>query len=77
MSTHIETLEGIKESEPTNKVVETSINLTRFWGGEEKGRMLQLTICNPDGYIQLTKDETIELTKILLNSFDDSIYPSE
>lgn len=77
MSTHIETLKGIKESELSNERVETTMSLTRFWGGSEKGRMLQLTVSNPDGYIQLTEQETIELAKILINSFDDTIYPSE
>jgi hypothetical protein len=39
--------------------------------------MLQLTVSNSDGYIQLTEEETIELAKTLLNSFDNTIYPSE
>ncbi len=77
MSTQIETLKGIKESELSNERIETTISLTRFWGGAEKGRMLQLTVSNSDGYIQLTQEETIELAKTLLNSFDDTIYPSE
>lgn len=76
MSTHIETLKGIKESELSNEKIETTMSLTRFWGGA-KGRMLQLTVSNSDGYIQLTEEETIELAKTLLNSFDDTIYPSE
>lgn len=74
MSTHIETITGIKESILVNK---TTMQLTRFWGGADKGRMLQLTINNSEGYIQFTEDEVIELAKILLNSFDDKIYPSE
>ncbi len=77
MSTHIETLKGIKESELSNERIETTMSLTRFWGGAEKGSMLQLTVSNSDGYIQLTEEETIELAKTLLNSFDDTIYPSE
>ena len=77
MSTHIETLKGIKESELSNERVETTMSLTRFWGGAEKGRMLQLTVSNSYGYIQLTEEETIELAKTLLNSFDNTIYPSE
>lgn len=74
MSTHIETLKGIKESELSTEKIETTMSLTRFCGGAEKGRMLQLTV---DGYIQLTEEETIELAKILLNSFNDTIYQSE
>jgi len=77
MSTHIETLKGIKESELSKERIETTMSLTRFWGGAEKGRMLQLTVSNSDGYIQLTEQETIDLAKTLLNSFDDTIYPSE
>jgi len=77
MSTHIETLKGIKESGLNTERIETTMSLTRFWGGAEKGRMLQLTVSNSDGYIQLTEQETIELAKTLLNSFDDTIYPSE
>ena len=78
MSTHIETLKGIKESAVNcNEKIETTMSLTRFWGGAEKGSMLQLTVSNSDGYIQLTKEETIELAKTLLNSFDYTIYPSE
>lgn len=77
MSTHIETLKGIKESELSTEKIETNMCLTRFWGGTKKGRMLQLTLSNSDGYIQLTEQETIELAITLLNSFDDTIYPSE
>ena len=77
MSTHIETLKGIKESQLSTERVETTMSLTRFWGGAEKGRMLQLTVSNSEGYIQLTELETIELAKTLINSFDDTIYPSE
>jgi len=76
MSTHIETLKGIKESELSIERIETTMSLKRFWGGE-KGRMLQITVSNSDGYIQFTEDEVIALAKTLLNSFDDKIYPSE
>jgi len=76
MSTHIETLKGIKESELSIERIETTMSLKRFWGGE-KGRMLQITVSNSDGYIQFTEDEVIALAKTLLNSFADKIYPSE
>jgi len=76
MSTHIETLKGIKESGLNTERIETTMSLTRFWGGE-KGRMLQITVSNSDGYIQFTEYEAIVLAKTLLNSFDDKIYPSE
>ena len=77
MSTHIETINGIKESMLVhNDKVSTTLSLTRFWGGAENGRMLQLTVSS-DGYIQLTEKEVLKLSKILLNSFDYDIYPSE
>lgn len=77
MSTHIETIEGIKESTLSDERIKTSISLNRFYGGAESGLMLQLTISNGEGYIQLTEPQTIELAKTLLNSFDYEIYPSE
>ena len=77
MSTHIKNISGLKESTCNNERVETTMNLTRFWGGAEKGRMLQLTINNGDGYIQLTRKQITELAKTLIDSFDDTIYPSE
>ena len=77
MSTHIETLKGVKESLSSNDKIETSMQLTRFYGGVKNGSMLQLTVCNDEGYIQLTEAESIDLAKKILNSFDKKIYPSE
>jgi len=57
------------------KGIKADIKLTRFWGGVKRGRMLQITINGE--YIQLTEKETIKLAKILSNSFNDKIYPSE
>lgn len=75
MSTHIKTLKGIKELGLSGKKTETTIEIRRFWGGKE--RMIQLTIGNFEGFIQLTEEKTLELAKTLLNSFDNTIYPSE
>lgn len=78
MSTKIADIEGHHESQFTDEYrSDTYINLTRFYGGDELGVMLQLTIENEDGYIQLTKERAKELARIILNSFDESIYPSE
>lgn len=41
--------------------------LTRYWGGKEKGRCLQITILNGDcGFVQLTSAEVRELAEKLL-----------
>lgn len=78
MSTSIELIQGVKESDfDHQQTVETTMHLNRFYGGAENGSMLQLTVNNSDGYIQLTEEQSIELAKILLNSFDCQIYPSE
>lgn len=77
MSTQIKEFKGVKEDFLSENIVDTAMCLTRFWGGADKGRMLQLTIYNNEGYIQFTKEECIELAKTLLNAFDDAIHPSE
>ncbi len=48
MSTGIAKIKGLKESELSKRRVETNLCLTRFWGGAEKGRMLQLTVDNDE-----------------------------
>lgn len=76
MSTNIATIEGVKDSDNRHFIkMNTQMNLTRFLS--DKGIMLQLSVCNSDGYIQLTKDQVKELSEILNNSFDEEIYPSE
>lgn len=82
MSTRIKVIKGVKEGGlPTNKfeptIINTSMDITRFYGGAENGRMLQLTISNGDGYIQITKKQAEKLAKVLLEAFDNNIYPSE
>ena len=84
MSTAIKTIIGRYEStkkpchnfKPTYE--EADLLLTRFYGGKDSGRMLQLTIINEETtYIQLTEEQVKELSIILSQCFDDSIYPSE
>lgn len=78
MSTRIGDIEGRYESQFTDEHrSDTCLSLTRFYGGNELGTMLQLTIENEDGYIQFTEEQAKELARIILNSFDENIYPSE
>ena len=84
MSTHIKTIEGRYESieYPRNLAVveyeNASLELTRFYGGEKLGRMLQLTITSDEiAYIQLTQKQVKELSIVLSQCFDDNKYPSE
>jgi hypothetical protein len=81
MSTQIKEIIGRKESKILGNYtyVDSTLNVVRFFGGKINGRMLQLTINNDEGhsYIQLTQEQTKELAKTLLESFDDNIYPSE
>ena len=83
MSTQIKIIEGkydISDGpyinvKPTSKDAE--LRLTR---SEEKsyGKMLQLTILSQGfAYIQLTEEQVKELSIILSQCFDESIYPSE
>ena len=84
MSTHIKTIKGRYESikYPRNLTIveyeEASLDLTRFYGGKKLGRMLQLTITSGEtAYIQLTQKQVEELSQVLAQCFDESIYPSE
>ena len=43
MSTHIKTLKGIKESKTSTDKIETTISLTRFWGGANRMQCVQIT----------------------------------
>lgn len=77
MSTHIETIRGEKEVGLNGEKTETTMEIRRFWGGTKRGRMIQLTMGNSEGLIQLTEKQTRKLAKILLNSFNNRLYPSE
>lgn len=80
MSTHIATIKGRVEEVHTQQkatYIEADLSLVRFYGGKKKGRMLQLTTSGNEGYIQLTREQVKNLAVILLNSFEDDIYPSE
>lgn len=77
MSTRIAKITGVREKgDGSFDKVTTDLYLTRFYGGKQ-GRMLQLTMSNRDGYVQLTQEQVQELAEILNNTFDDKIYPSE
>jgi hypothetical protein len=56
-----------------------STDIKEIIGRKGNGRMLQLTITNDEGssYIQLTRTQVKDLSKVLLQAFDDDIYPSE
>jgi hypothetical protein len=86
MSTQIAEIIGRKETlilpqNPTSHTsyVDSTIYITRFYGGLINRRMLQLTISNDEGhsYIQLTEEQVNNLSKILSQSFNYEIYPSE
>ena len=83
MSTDIKTIRGRYESTggygSTLKYAPSDINLTRFFGGQENGAMLQLTICNDKeyAYIQLTQKQVKKLAKVLRDAFDYDKYPSD
>jgi hypothetical protein len=54
---------------------ELQISLTRFFGGTERGPMLQLTMGGH--YVALTQKQVKELAELLKNSFDYERFPSE
>ena len=62
MSTHIETI--------------WTLNVTRFWDGEEYSLQLTPEIFN-NGYTQLNQKEVKELIEVLENAFDTKIYEHE
>ena len=58
---------------------ESNIYLTRFYGGDKYGTMIQITISNPKdtSYVQLTKEQVKELADVLNSAFDYKKYPSD
>jgi hypothetical protein len=82
MSTDIKEIIGRKEDKVKRGRTEyddSTLLINRFFGGKGNGRMLQLTITNDEGssYIQLTRTQVKDLSTVLLQAFDDDIYPSE
>lgn len=86
MSTEIAEIKGRRESyrtsgnmlmSPEVKYVSDTISVTRFYGGQTNGAMIQLTLGSSHGYIQLTKEQVKELIQILTDCFDYDKYPSE
>lgn len=66
----------IAELKASNAFETSSVKLTRYFGGKDSGCKVQLTIDN-GSYILLTEEESIKLAKLLLNSFNKEIYPSD
>ncbi len=66
MSTHIGEIEGVgAESSP-------EISLNRFWGGDEKGMMLQITVYEglERTWVKLTESQVKELVQMLEGVLD-------
>ena len=78
MSTHLKTIKGRAEESNGDDLIKAKLYITRFFGGEKHGAMLQLTI-ESDGvaYIQLTQKQVKKLAKVLSEAFDYDKYPSE
>ena len=86
MSTEIKTIKGSCHKDVLAdfevKHAEAELHLTRFYNGKDRGRNLQLTVQQHDGYygtsyIHLTEEQCKELGQTLLECFDDTKYPSE
>lgn len=84
MSTEIAEIKGFvqkhldaKDKFPNVVFVDSTLYVTRFYGGKEKGAMIQLTPSYGQTYIQLTKEQCEEFAEVLNNCFDYDKYPSE
>lgn len=51
---------------------ENTVTFNSFFGGEENGQMIQITIIGNDGinYSQLTKDQICHVIKVLIENYD-------
>ena len=84
MSTEIATIQGtchVPAGGFNVKHNEAFLSITRFYNGKDRGINIQLTVSqNGDygvSYIHLTKEQCEELANVLLNCFNQEIYPSE
>jgi len=83
MSTEIKEINGRCESGNYRgnlpRYTNATISLTRFFGGQPDGAMIQLTIQDKDGhaYVQLTKDQVNDLRETLQDCYNYKKYPSE
>lgn len=85
MSTEIAEIKGYVQKHvdskdnkfPNVKFVYSTLHITRFYGGEDNGSMIQLTPSYGQDYIQLTKEQVNELIQVLTDCFDYDKYPSE
>ena len=72
MSTELPTVTGRVEAmhdsaDHTVSYADRDMLLTRFYGGEENGTMIQLTL--GEQYVQLTKDQVIHLIAVLATAY--------
>lgn len=71
MSKELEWVEGFMEgNEPLSNREPTVMHLVSFYGGEKKGRMLQLT--PEDDYIQLDREGVSRLIEVLQDWEEDN-----
>ena len=87
MSTEISVIKGTHQVHPLKglfgvKHEEAELYLTRFYNGSERGSAIQLTVVQQGlegttSYIHLTPESCKQLAQVLLDAFDDSVYPSK
>ena len=78
MSTFIANVIGSKERDPQKyeaNIVPAEIIVTRFYGGEDRGQMIQLSTSK--GHVQLSKNQVKYLSIVLACAFDKDVFPSE
>lgn len=86
MSTEIATIQGSCHYHPKRgsfgvEHKNAEILLTRFFNGKDRGASIQLTVTQEGeygtSYIDLTKEQCIELANALLECFDYDKHPSD
>lgn len=55
----------------------TRFQLTRFWGGTQRGTCLQVTAGLQEGYVQVTKEEALALAESLLRFANGTLEEDE
>ena len=80
MSTSITGVTGRTEDKHNRgQYLPSEVLLTRFWGGDKNGPMLQIIVSNAyrASYSQLTREQVKELAQTLLEAFDYDKHPNE
>jgi len=54
-----------------------TLHVNRFYGGEQRNTMIQLTIQSGKSYTMLTEEQVKELAQVLNDCFNYDKYPSE